>query len=172
MKFSLSTPSHASFALNRVLNGFPSSVRIKQDVEKLTLNVHSIVEAKGCVAPGLGSGGKRRGSEYEKSMRWGGKRVRSTKAAVEHCIHEIAVECTETAIKEAVLKVNTKIKHDLKDEKKEVCTRTPKNEVKENHLSIRKMSNVRFNAHTCFYSPDIFSSAHPPTMFLKFHHND
>ena len=81
--------------------------------------MQSIVDAKDCVVPGLGNSGKRCDSNCKKSANWGGKRVRSTKAAVEHWIHEDAVECPAMIIKEAVLKCEFKVKDDLKEEVKD-----------------------------------------------------
>ena len=67
-KFSLSTPSRASSAFRRVWKGCPSATRIKQDIQKLTWNMQSIVDAKGCVVPGLGNSGKRYDSKCKKSL--------------------------------------------------------------------------------------------------------
>ena len=105
--------------------------------------MQSIVDAKGCVVPGLGNSGKRYDSSSKKSENWGGKRVRSSKAAVEHWIHEDAVECPAEIIKEAVLKYEMvkkdNFKEEVKNEKKEAYTRTLKKEVKEDHLYVDRL---------------------------------
>ena len=87
-----------------------------------------IVDAKGCVALGLGNSGKRHDSACKKSDNWGGKRVCSTKATVEHWIHEDAVDCPAEIIKDAVLKYKLVKKDDLKEEVKDEKKDPSKNE--------------------------------------------
>ena len=80
--------------------------------------MQSIVDAKGCIVPSLGNSGKRYDSSCKKSANCGRKRVHSTKAAVEHWIHEDAIECPAIIIKEAVLKYELIKKDDVKEEVK------------------------------------------------------
>ena len=123
-KFSLSASMRASSAFKRVWKGCPSSVRIKQDIEKLAFNMQLIVDAKGCVIPSLGNSSKRYDSNCKKSTNWGEKRAHSMKDAIEHWIYEDAIKCPAIIIKEAVLKYELikkdDVKEEVKDEKKDI----------------------------------------------------
>ena len=70
----------------------PSSSRIKQGMPKLTHSMKTIVDAKCCVAPGLGSSGKRHDSNGKKSSSWGEKRARSANTFKEHWTCDDAME--------------------------------------------------------------------------------
>ena len=88
-------------------------------MQKLAFNMQVIVDSKGYIAPGLGNSGKRYNSTCKKSENQGGKRARSTKATVEHQIHEDAVECPAEIIKEAVLKYELVKKDAFKEKLKD-----------------------------------------------------
>ena len=94
--------------------------------------MQSIVDAKGCAAPGFHSISKRHDSNGNDRRNWGGKRVHSTKAITEHWIHEDAVEFPDAATQEELLKYESKMKCDLKEEVKDErkAMRVPKKEVK------------------------------------------
>ena len=73
-KFSLSTPARALSAFHCYWEGCPTSEYIKQDINKLTYNMKTIVKHQECVVPGLGNSGKRYNAKGSKSSNWGGKR--------------------------------------------------------------------------------------------------
>jgi len=78
LKFSLSTPNRMTKAIKRILkNGWPSSKRIIQDVEKVSTALLKISDAKGAYVPGLAN---RNGWRRRKEGGHGGKRVCLTDA--------------------------------------------------------------------------------------------
>jgi hypothetical protein len=137
-KFSLSTPSRASSAYRRVWEGAPSSKRIIQDISKLTFNMSSIVQHKGCVVPGLGNRGNRFISSTDKSKR-GGKRIRYNEVKKAHWMHEDTDGCTSRLIEDAVLKVEKVEKKEYICKKDVVEKEEGKEEVKEKVIESQKV---------------------------------
>ncbi len=92
-KFSMSTPSRGSKAFRRLLeseeDGFPSSERILQDINKVFLSMERIRLAKGTLIEGVGDRkGRRATQQYAATInKRGGHRVRQPEKDRIHWIH-------------------------------------------------------------------------------------
>ena len=76
-KFDISTPTHLARCYTRLLEaGFPSSVNIATDVQKVIVSMKTVLKARGELVPGCGDrSGRRRLLMYEN---WGGKGVKGS----------------------------------------------------------------------------------------------
>jgi len=74
------------------------------------------MQHKECVAPGLGNSKKRCNAESKKLLNWGGKRIKMTIAAKKYWMYQDTKEYPILMIEEVLIKVQKKMKIDLKEE--------------------------------------------------------
>ena len=74
------------------------------------------MQYKECVTPGLGNSKKRYNAESKKLSNWGGNRIKLTIAAKKYWMHQDTKEYPILMIEEVLIKVQKKMKIDLKEE--------------------------------------------------------